>query len=142
MVRINLIKPEFLADQHLIAEYNEILMLLGYVAKYPLPLRIPPAYLLGPGHIRFFKNKLLYLQYRFELLKTEMKQRSFSPKKTISLKNFPKALKNDFVPRKEDIKIIKQRLVEKLKQKPSFYRYYGEHKPLAFFLDLIKRADQ
>ena len=35
MVRVNIINPNKLADQHLIAEYNEILMLLGYVRKYP-----------------------------------------------------------------------------------------------------------
>ena len=35
MVRINLIHPKKLADQHLIAEYNEILMLLGHVKKFP-----------------------------------------------------------------------------------------------------------
>ncbi|MBT3297743.1 hypothetical protein HN385_02370 [archaeon] len=35
MVRINLIQPKYLADQHLIAEYNEILMLLKHVKKHP-----------------------------------------------------------------------------------------------------------
>ena len=35
MVRINLVEPKKLADQHLIAEYDEILMLLGYVRRYP-----------------------------------------------------------------------------------------------------------
>jgi len=31
MVKINLIHPRYLTDQHLIAEYNEILMLLAYL---------------------------------------------------------------------------------------------------------------
>ncbi len=80
------------------------------------------------------------MQFRFDLLKVEMKLRKFSPQKTISLKDFPKELHNDFVPSKKDIELIKKRLVEKLKLKPFFYRYYGEKKPLSFFLDLIKKA--
>ena len=53
MVRINIIEPRKLADQHLIAEYNEILMLFGYVRKHPRRENIPERYLLGPGHIKF-----------------------------------------------------------------------------------------
>ena len=74
MVRVNLIPPRKLADQHLIAEYNEILMLLGYVRKYPMTEEIPKNYCLGKGHIKFFKNKLLYLKKRHENLKNEMKK--------------------------------------------------------------------
>ena len=58
MVRINLINPRYLADQHLIAEYDEILMLLGYVKRYPKIDDIPTNYCLGKGHIRFFKDKI------------------------------------------------------------------------------------
>lgn len=58
MIRINLIDPVKLSDQHLIAEYNEILMLLGYVRKYHKVENIPENYKLGTGHIKFFKKKL------------------------------------------------------------------------------------
>ena len=64
MVRINLVHPKKLADQHLIAEYNEILMLIGYVRKYPPLENIPDSYKLGKGHVKFFKNKLDYLYIR------------------------------------------------------------------------------
>ena len=73
MVRVNLIHPKSLADQHLIAEYDEILMLLGYVRRYPKKENIPEKYTLGKGHIKFFKDKLLYLKKRHELIKEEMK---------------------------------------------------------------------
>ena len=76
MVRINLINPKKLADQHLVAEHNEILMLLGYVRKHPMCLNIPETYCLGRGHIKFFKNKLLYLKKRHELIKKEMIKRA------------------------------------------------------------------
>ena len=74
MVRINLIKPRFLSDQHLIAEYDEILMLIAYIKKYSKTNldKIPNNYSLGKGHILFFKNKVLYLKNRHEKLKKEM----------------------------------------------------------------------
>jgi deoxyribonuclease (pyrimidine dimer) len=141
MVRINLIKPKYLADQHLIAEYNEILMLLGYVKKYPGCTRIPHNYVLGPGHITFFKNKLLYLKKRHDIIKKEMRRRNFVPRKTIDLSLFPKKLINNWKPNEIDKKIIRFRIVTKLKAKPNYYRYAGLHYPISFFLELIKKSN-
>ncbi|MBU3923323.1 MAG: pyrimidine dimer DNA glycosylase/endonuclease V, partial [Nanoarchaeota archaeon] len=62
MVRINLINPSKLTDQHLIAEYNEILMLIGHIKKFPNIYSQPKTYTLGKGHINFFKNKIKYLK--------------------------------------------------------------------------------
>ena len=137
MVRINLILPEKLADQHLIAEYNEILILFGYVRKYPLKEGIPKHYCLGKGHIKFFKNKLLYLKKRHENLKKEMRRRGFNPLKKIYLEDFSKKLKNDWEPSKEDFIVIKKRLREKICLKPDYYRYYGKKRSKKFFLDLL-----
>lgn len=138
MVRINLLPPRALADQHLVAEYDEILMLLGYVRRYPSHgPAIPPTYRLGKGHILFFKDKLLYLKKRHELLKAEMRKRGFVPTVTIDLDEFPPALRRDWRPKEDDFAIIRARIAEKLKKKPEWYRYYGEHKPLGFYLDLL-----
>lgn len=139
MVRVNLIDPVFLADQHLVAEYDEILMLLGYVRKFPQDVDIPPRYLLGPGHIKFFKNKLLYLKNRHEKLKQEMKKRGFNPTKKISLSEFPENLINDYTPTARDIKIIKKRIRQKIILKPDYYRYYSEKRKVAFFLSLLRK---
>lgn len=138
MVRINLISPSKLADQHLIAEYNEILMLFGYVRKFPKLGRIPEKYCLGPGHIKFFKNKLSYLKKRHELIKLELRKRGFKTEKTIKLDEFPDELKNDWISCKEDENIIKARLREKILKKPDFYTYYSEKKGKEFFLDLLE----
>lgn len=138
MVRINLIDPKKLADQHLVAEYNEILMLLGYVKKYPKVENIPKEYCLGTGHIKFFKNKLTYIKERHEWLKLEMQKRNFHPEKTIKLTEFKRSLRNNWKPKKQDYLIIKQRLKEKIKQKSKFYRYYGKIRSQKFFLDLLK----
>ena len=137
MVRINLINPKQLADQHLIAEYNEILMLLGYVKKYPKLGEVPSKYTLGKGHILFFKNKLKYLKKRHELIKKEMKKRGFMADKRIRLSDFSKKLVNDWKPSKNDIEIIKKRLINRINFKPNFYRYYREYKNKKFFIDLI-----
>ncbi len=143
MVRINLINPKFLADQHLIAEYNEILMLFGYVRKHPHTHfnDIPKNYKLGQGHILFFKNKLRYLKKRFELIKKEMFRRGFSGKKEINLEGIDKELLNDWKVLGKDKVIIKSRLMEKINLKPSYYRYYGEHKTKKFFMEMIKNAE-
>jgi len=125
MVRVNIISPKLLADQHLIAEYNEILMLFGYVKKHPKTGKIPKEYCLGKGHMLFFKNKLKYLKKRHELLKKEMLRRGFIPKKTISLKGFPRKLLNGWRPKEKDFRIIKKRLREKISKKPGFYKYCG-----------------
>ncbi len=137
MVRINLIEPWRLADQHLVAEYDEILMLLGHCRKYPKSRKIPSSYCLGPGHICFFKDKLLYLKKRHEELKREMIRRGFKPTKDVNLRDFHRSLLNDWKPGESDFKIIRKRLIERLKQKPGFYRYYGERKSLRFLIGLL-----
>ncbi|HOI18358.1 MAG TPA: pyrimidine dimer DNA glycosylase/endonuclease V [Candidatus Woesearchaeota archaeon] len=137
MVRVNLISPNKLSDQHLIAEYDEILMLLGYVKRFPAPIGIPKKYTLGKGHMKFFKDKLLYLKKRHESIKSEMKKRDFKTNITIDLLDFPKELVNDWAPDNDAIKKIKERLVFKLKLKPWYYRYYGENKNPEFFLALM-----
>ncbi len=142
MVRINLINPKFLADQHLIAEYNEILMLLGYVQKNPnlILSKIPKKYKLGEGHILFFKNKLKYLERRFEIIKKEMNKRGFNCRIKINIKKFDKNLVNEWNPKSADKEIIKKRLIKKINLKPSYYRYYGNKKSKYFFIRMIKNA--
>lgn len=137
MVRVNLISPNKLADQHLIAEYNELLMLLGYVKKYPNLVGIPGDYCLGKGHILFFKDKLIYIRKRHEQLKIEMKKRGFETRKTINISKFKKELIRDWKPSQKDLNIIKERLIWKINKKPHFYRYYGEKKTREFFINLI-----
>ena len=138
MVRINLINPKKLSDQHLIAEYNEILMLIGYVRKFPdIPEDISRDYLLGKGHMIFFKNKIKYLKNRHELIKKEMKKRGFKTNKTIILSEFKKNQKNDWKPGNKDKQIIKKRIIKKIKLKPEYYKYYGEKKGKGFFIKML-----
>ena len=137
MVRVNLFSPEKLSDQHLIAEYNEILMLVVYLKKHPFPENQPKNYCLGKGHMKFFACKLKYLKKRHNLIRKEMKNRGFITRKKILLSNFTNNLISDWRPKEEDFAIIRKRIVEKLRLKKDFYRYYGEKKPTSFFVKLL-----
>lgn len=140
MVRVNLIKPLYLTDQHLVAEYNEILMLVAYIKSYPSLDDIPNEYCLGKGHMKFFKDKVKYLKLRHEALKVEMKHRGFVARKRILLKDFNHKNVKDWKSKKKDFRIIKKRLIEKIKLKPGYYRYYGKVRSQKFLLDLVKEA--
>ncbi|PIZ51623.1 hypothetical protein COY27_02820 [Candidatus Woesearchaeota archaeon CG_4_10_14_0_2_um_filter_33_13] len=138
MVRVNLVNPKKLADQHLIAEYDEILMLVAYIKRYPEVDGIPEEYCLGEGHMRFFKNKLDYLKKRHELIKKEMKKRNFQVNKTVDLQGFNEKNKGNWIAKKEDLNLIKKRIITKLRLKPTYYRHYGEYKPVTFFIKLLR----
>ena len=137
MVRVNLFPPKKLSDQHLVAEYNEILMLVAYLKKYPFPETQPKNYCLGKGHMKFFAGKLKYLKKRHELIRKEMQNRGFITRKKILLSNFSKKLIFDWQPREKDFAIIRKRITEKLRLKKDFYRYYSQKKPTAFFVKLL-----
>ena len=111
MVRVNIINPRNLADQHLMAEYYEIIMLVSYVRKHPSLKDIPKGYCLAKGHIKFFKNKVGYLKKRHEQLRKEMKRRGFKPGMTLNLKGIPQGLKKGWKPCEKDKKVIKKRLI-------------------------------
>lgn len=140
MVRVNILNPGDLADQHLIAEYAEIMMLMTYIKSYQKVEYMPEHYCLGKGHQVFFKDKLKYLKRRHEALKEEMRKRGFKPKHSVSLKGYNKELLNDWKPGMEDKKIIKKRLIKRIREKPNFYRYHGKKKPVKFFIDMIRKA--
>ena len=125
MVRINIIEPELLSDQHLIAEKNEIGMLFGYVRKYPeiKEEEIPKEYTLNYGHMKFFKNKLGYLSKREKSIRIEMKRRNFKCGRELDLSIYSKKHMGQWKPKKKDYNIIIKRISERLMKKPSWYRY-------------------
>lgn len=83
---------------------------------------------MGTGHVRFFYDKLLFLQKRHQVLVKEAQKRGFKLSKTekISLDGFPSAYCQDFSPSEADLIISQQRIQEKLKGKPDFYTFCGE----------------
>lgn len=137
MVRVNLVNPKCLTDQHLVAEYDEMLMLMAYVREHQNLEGMPKNFCLGKGHIKFFKNKIGYLKKRHELLKKEMRRRGFAARKTLNVKGIDKGLLKDWSPNPQDLQIIKKRIKQKICLKPEWYRYYGKHKTKKFLLELV-----
>jgi deoxyribonuclease (pyrimidine dimer) len=81
MTRINAnIPPAHLIDQHLFAEYREMVRVPNAVKKsYSKALaalaKAPTSYKLGSGHVVFHYNKLKYLHKRFNSIKDELNKR-------------------------------------------------------------------
>jgi deoxyribonuclease (pyrimidine dimer) len=139
-MRINLIEPSRLTDQHLIAEYNELrmaMMMLKKSLKTNSP--IPKKFCLGAGHILFFKDKIYYLVARHRRLRKEMIHRGFHPQYKVDIHEFPKKYWKDYKPDKESYNVITQRIGERISQKPEWYRYYGKHFPEQFYLNLLTK---
>ena len=131
MTRINIIPVEELFDQHLIAEYREITMIPAALkrtlkSKKGLDVsRINSKYTLNKGHVYFFYNKGKYLNKRYKKIINEMIKRGFNPdlKRKFETEIFIKNdLYEDWTPKLEDFKIIRERIELKIQQKPSWYR--------------------
>ena len=117
MTRINVgIPPAELTNQHLIAEHREIKRIPNCIAKGKYNMDgIPKRFKLGTGHVKFFYNKLLYLKFRYAQLYVECIKRGFNVQNYIGAWNdIPEELMNDYQVQDNDIKIIKERINEKL----------------------------
>ena len=130
MTRINIIPASELTDQHLIAEYREITMVPGSLKRTLKSKagfrkeRVSSKYTLNSGHVYFFYDKGLYLNRRYKELVQEMKERGFNPDpdRKFPKEVFPKELYNDWMPSLDEQKIVRQRIEEKIKMKPNWYR--------------------
>jgi deoxyribonuclease (pyrimidine dimer) len=129
MTRINIINPSELTDQHLVAEYRELFM-VGSSLQRSLKSpnwdvnRIPTKFTLNTGHVMFFYDKGKYLHKRYKELREEMKVRGMKPDDTRVFKReqWPNELYNDWIPTIEDQKIIRDRIEERIAEKPDWYR--------------------
>jgi deoxyribonuclease (pyrimidine dimer) len=86
MTRINVVPVSELSNKHLVAEYREIARLPGNLMKSltrksrPFSkTEIPNEYVLGPGHVKFFYDKMQWLGERFRELWVEMINRGYDP---------------------------------------------------------------
>jgi len=132
-MRINIIEPRLLADQHLVAEYREIKMLpksllrtinskSGFDVK-----KISKKYTLNKGHGYFFYNKLSFIIKRFNDLLKEMEYRKFQTNfKEIPMENIPINLHNDYQPNKDEMIVNIERIKLRISDKPNWYKYFGK----------------
>ena len=122
MTRINAhIRPIKLCDQHLVAEYREILRTNALAIKRArkegksMLGNIQQSFTLGSGHVTFFYDKLLYIHLRFNALRSELINRGMNA--TIEwqldeIEEFP-WLYNDWLEDPEADQLIVARILER-----------------------------
>lgn len=115
MTRINLVEPYQLTDKHLMAEYRELPRIFTAVLKLqgqgktPADVDIPHRYVLGKGHVKFFYDKIVWLETRYFRLYRELLNRGFKVKSSIyksvleSSSHIDSIWADDYKPKPEDI---------------------------------------
>ncbi|AGE56615.1 endonuclease V [Acanthocystis turfacea Chlorella virus NE-JV-2] len=134
MTRINLVPVTELANQHLLAEWREAKMVPKALSRSlrtqsveTVAKKIPAKFTLNTGHVLFFYDKGAYLQKRYAELTAELVRRGF--KINVAAPLDPEGTmddapwNNDYEPTEEAIKIIRQRISEKIAMKPDWYRW-------------------
>jgi deoxyribonuclease (pyrimidine dimer) len=138
MTRINLVKVEDLADQHLFAEWREIKMVPAALRRSmrtklesDILKSIPKKYTLNSGHVLFFYNKMKFLEERYHALTYELQDnRGYNVQQheawEIFYEGIPMEFRLDWEPTVDEIKVSVERIVLRLNERPDWYRYYGK----------------
>lgn len=119
MTRINCgIPVQELHNKHLLAEHREIVRIPNTITSGKAKIdNIPETFRLGTGHVKFFYNKLWYLQKRYIELYKECLRRGFLVQNYLTaFEDVPPDLFNDYVPTEQDNQIVRERILERLKQ--------------------------
>lgn len=133
MTRINVIDPQYLTDQHLMAEYRELPMVMGSLRRTLASRngwqqsKVPTSYKLDTGHVYFFTNKGKWLERRYHALIDELKLRGYSidPKRVADFSVFHDAgLYGDWVADMNAVQINSVRIKQRILDKPDWYRYH------------------
>lgn len=117
MTRINVsIPPAELVMQHLLAEHREMVRIPNAITSGRANLsNIPSKFTLGPGHVKFFYDKQLFLRNRYDAVYLECIKRGYNVKcYRDAWDNVPAHLMNDYTPTPADDVIIRQRIKERL----------------------------
>ena len=134
MTRINTIAPSLLLDQHLVAEWRELPRIPNELIKYPNRLKleeIPHTYTMGAGHVKFFRDKLLWLSERHTMLCNEMDSRGINrdPNVCVDLSSLPSVTAmfaaNDWSPTCQDHLVNFDRICERWQLRKRKYTYNG-----------------
>lgn len=122
MTRINCIPPDELTGPHLVAEYRELPRVVGlanaaWQRREIFERFIPGEYVLGAGHVRFFHNKMRWVQKRFAALVAEMLVRGYNPayRELPNIKVGPEWM-NDWEPDEIAININRARIAERIRE--------------------------
>ena len=142
MTRINAnIQPSHLIDQHLFAEYREMVRIPNAVHKdYQKALeaikKAPDKFKLGTGHVIFHYNKLKYLHKRFVAIKEELNIRKIQNNMEDDMfHNLPSDLYND-VDLTYANPIVFGRIIERIANMARI-TYYGKRITLEDYRKII-----
>jgi hypothetical protein len=128
MTRINLVHPEELNRQHLLAEIRELPRVFTMVKKYKgqgvsftnfkCIKKQPMEYTLGTGHMTFFADKLEWLANRYESLCDEWRVRGYKIEQ-VSRKDLLEGLDKDWLGgysvTQQGLELNRQRIKERTK---------------------------
>lgn len=131
MTRINLIDPALLCNQHLMAEYRELIRIPNSVVAGRMKSKyddMPSRYVLGSGHVKFFVNKMKWLHNRHRILFEELKHRDFNVQE-ISWDSIIPSLQdmhlwNDWCPSDSEIELNISRILVRM---PANARWANRH---------------
>ena len=130
MTRINLIPVTELTDQHLMAEYRELPMVpAAAVRSNPSKYKPQTAYTLNKGHVLFFFNKKQFLMDRWLELISELYRRGYNidpTNRTVHWKALDRFQQVSWSPTAADIQINRERIIERISQRPNWYRFHGK----------------
>jgi deoxyribonuclease (pyrimidine dimer) len=145
MTRINLIDPKLLADQHCHAEHREIVRIptllrdtLNKKSRNEINRSIPSEYTMGQGHVKFFLDKMGFLHDRHVALTEELHLRGYNLNDTktseeIFLQGIDKEFCLVYNPDKKAVKTNVERILTRIEEKESFYKFMKEPCPVGFF---------
>ena len=139
MTRENLIPVYELSDQHLLAEYKEIVRAILQSINI---INAPTIYCLGKGHVKWAAKYGLFTILRYRKIINELHYRGFKTNYKASdllkfAKNNNRSLLN-YTPTAKDILISKNRIIEKIKQKPNWYKWTNRNIP-RYLKNIIKK---
>ncbi|KGQ71418.1 deoxyribonuclease [Chelonobacter oris] len=122
MTRINVVPPQELCDQHLLAEHRELTRIPNAIVKGKYSLDGQPLdYKLGTGHVKFFMNKLTFLHDRYQALHQECLARGFKVNNRWP-QNLPSdsSLWLDYQPTETALWLNRERIAERMPLKARF----------------------
>jgi deoxyribonuclease (pyrimidine dimer) len=117
MTRISVgVRAIELCDAHLIKERIELLRIPNAIKSGKAIVKnIPSSFTLGTGHVKFFYDKLGYLQQRYEELTAECVERDFNITDfSDSFRGLPKNLCNTYEETDKDRAVVVDRVNERL----------------------------
>lgn len=153
-MRVNVIHPIFLSDQHLVAEYREVKMGPKALSKSLFSKngvdkkRISKEYTLNTGHTYFFYDKNKFLEKRLKLIIDEMRFRGFQTNSVNLIdKNYdyhPSTFNGewwgDWEVTDKAVTINMERIESRLAMKEGWYKFWK--RPILDMRDLISTRAQ